>query len=591
VAVNVARSTKITVVIVVLLLGTFAAVTTIALRSLASFREGTELAREGYAASLREDFDTAISHYNAALRKTLGRTQRSLVYLNRGAAYNSKWRFDKAIGDQTEALRLNPKLADAHAGRGFAHLRKGEMEKAIADLTEAICLDPNSQSAYYNRGLIRLQSAEHDQALADFEEAVRCNPKSGEALVMRGICYVAKNDLDRALASFDGAVAVDPMNPMGYMERSNLYSRRGDRNKQERDYQEALRLNPNIAKASSDFAQSMAEQQWKAWSRDFAARTAGKDYHELYREAQTACDLGNYERAIEVNNDLLAMSISSTEASVVTMNRGNAYRAKGDLDTALRDYDEAIRLDPRNAGAHVNRAVVLTKRNERAAASKAYDEAIRLNPKQWQAYFDRAANLRDEGQPAKAIADLTEVIKLNPQFVGAYVNRAAIYISQGELEKAITDCNTAIEFDPNVIQSYLIRVTAYQQKKDYAKASSDLEAILRLRPKKTEWALNSLAWLRATCPEATMRDGAKAVELATQACELSRWKNWTIIDTLAAAYAEVGDFERAIKYQKDALLINGASDDIHTGMQKRLDLYNQHKPYREELADDPNAQG
>ncbi len=574
------RRAKISYGIVVVVIGMLAGAASFAAYCLRSVKEGTRLAEEGYAASFRGDFDNAITHFSAALQKQLGRNQRSLVYLNRGAAYNFRWHFDEAIRDHSDALRLNPKLADAYAGRGLAYQRKGEMEKAIADLTEAIRLDPNSQSAYYNRGLVRLQRSEPDRALADFDEAVRCNPNSAEALVMRGLCYVAKNDLDRALASFDGAVAVDPMNAMGYMERSNLYFRKGDRDKRERDYQQARQLNPNIEQASRDFAESIAEQQWKTWSREFAARNTGKDSHQLFREGQTAYDLGNYERAIDSYNDLLAMSISSAEASVATMNRGNAYKAKSDLDRALRDYDEAITLDPKNAGAYVDRALILTQKGHREGAMKDYNDAIRLNPQQWEAYFNRAANLREEGESTKAIADLTKVTELNPKFVGTYVNRAAVYFRQSEFDKAISDWNRAIEIDPTVVQAYIGRANAYVRKREWAKAVSDLETTVRLKPKQLDQAFNSLAWLLATCPETTVRDGEKAVANASRACELSQWKEPAYIDTLAAAYAEAGGFDQAVKFQKQVLQMIRASD--RQKMQERLKLYEQHKPYRDE---------
>jgi tetratricopeptide (TPR) repeat protein len=264
------------------------------------------------------------------------------------------------------------------------------------------------------------------------------------------------------------------------------------------------------------------------------------------------------------------------------MNRGNAYKAKGDLNRALRDYDEAITLNPKEAGAYVDRALVLTLKGGRNAAMKDYDEAIRLNPKQWEAYFNRAANLREEGESTKAITDLTEVTKLNPKFNGAYVNRAAAYIAQGELDKAISDCNTATELNPNDSEAYVIRANAYTRKKDYAKALSDLEAAVRLKPKKVGVALNSLAWFRATCPEAKMRDGKEAVELATKACDLLQWKNASVIDTLAAACAEVGDFDQAIRYESNVLSMSGVANDTHADMQKRLDLYKQRKPYREQ---------
>jgi tetratricopeptide (TPR) repeat protein len=547
-----------------------------------SYFQGAKLAQQGYEASARADHDTAIAKYDAALHKPVSSYQRSYVYLNRGAANNFKWRFDEAIRDHTQALRLNPQLSEAYAGRGLAYLRKGENEKAIADLTEAIRLDPNSHSAYYNRGLIFLQKDEPDKAVADLEEAVRCNPRSAEALVMRGMCYIAKNDFDRALASFDGAIAVDPTNAIGYMERSNLYGRKGEYDKRDRDYAQALHLNPDIAKASSDFARLLTAQQWREWSREFSKRNAGKDYFELFREAQAAATIGNHERAIELYNDFLALDITAPQASVATMNRGNAFKAKGELDRALRDYNQAIGLDSQNAGAYVNRAGILAQQRKREAALADYAEAIRLNPKQWEAYFDRAATLAEAGELDRAIADLTEAINLNPKFVGTYVNRADVFMRRREFDKAIEDCNTAIQLEPNASGAFWVRANAYKFKGDRTKALGDLETAVRLKPRKLEIALNSVAWLRATAPEASIRDGKKAVELATKACELSVWRNPSFIDTLAAGYAEIGDFDQAFKYQKQALSISGLPDSAQAGAQKRLELYKQHKAYREE---------
>jgi tetratricopeptide (TPR) repeat protein len=542
---------------------------------------GTRLAQQGYQASALGDYETAIARYEAALRKPLSRYQKSYVYLNRGAAYNFKWRFDEAIRDHTEALQLNPTLIDAYAGRGFAYLRKGENEKGITDLTEAIRLDPNSPSAYYNRGLIFLQKGEPDKALADLEEAVRCNPNSAAALVGRGLCYVARNDLDRALASFDGAVALEPTNPIGYLHRSHLYARKGERDKEERDYEQARRLNPSADPLSRQFSESLNEGLWTSWSRRLATRKSEKDAHRLYEEVQLAYDLGKYDRAIELNGELLALSSTSAQASIARMNRGNAYAAKGDTERALHDYNEAINLDAKNTGAYVDRALLFARSGKQQEALQDYDTAIRLNPQQWQAYFNRAIELAKEGQLTRAIADLTNTIKLNPKFIGAYINRAGLFLQRDELEKAIADCNSAMQLDPNASEPYWIRANVYKLKGDSAKTLADLETAVRLKPKKLEVALNSLAWLRATCPEATLRDGKKAVELATKACELSLWKKASFIDTLAAAYAEVGDFDEAIKHQTRVLSIGGLPDNARSGVQKRLELYKQHKPYRE----------
>jgi tetratricopeptide (TPR) repeat protein len=343
---------------------------------------------------------TLQSHNTARLCKDpWGFSRRRSLLQIAGHAYNSKRQFVEAIADHTEAIRLNPQLSYAFAARGYAYLERGELDQALVDLTESIRLDPNSDSAYYNRGLLLTRRGEFSDALLDLDEAVRCSPERADRLVARGLCYFAMDDFDRALASFDGAIATEPNNAMGYLARSNFYARRGKADKQQRDYQQALSLNPNAEKLLVEVAQwfprsestshSEGDRSFESydpnlmsladphlWSRQFVTRNAGKNYHELYREARDANNQGNYEEAVALNNDIVAMSLSPAQACSSLINRGNAYAANGDLYKALQDYGEAIKLDPKSAGAYVDRALVLARIGDLEGAMKDYGQAI-----------------------------------------------------------------------------------------------------------------------------------------------------------------------------------------------------------------------
>ena len=128
-------------------------------------------------------------------------------------------------------------------------------------------------------------------------------------------------------------------------------------------------------------------------------------------------------------------------------------------------------------------------------------------------------------------------------------------------------------------------------KKEYDRAKAHYEEALRVGPasgKLSNTVSCNLAWLLATCPDDKVRDGRRAVELATRACEGFGWKGRgasEAIDTLAAAHAEAGDFDAATKWQMEAIKLAAGNAKFQKAAEERLALYRQKKPYRETVAD------
>src|SRR5262245_24420676 len=131
---------------------------------------------------------------------------------------------------------------------------------------------------------------------------------------------------------------------------------------------------------------------------------------------------------------------SQKELASYFNSRGLAYRAKGDFDQAVADFDEAIRLEPKGAAAFLNnRGLARHSMNDYDGAIAGFDEVIRLAPNYALAYYNRANAYRVKGDNDRAISDYTDTIRLEPNFVTAYYNRGVTYRAKGDSDRAIAD--------------------------------------------------------------------------------------------------------------------------------------------------------
>jgi tetratricopeptide (TPR) repeat protein len=144
---------------------------------------------------------------------------RRIAYDNRGVAWHTKGDNDRAIGDYTEAVRLNPKDPVAYDNRGTAWRDKGDLDRALADYNRAIALNSNNVIAYNNRGNVRAEKGDNKSAVADYTEAIRLDPKYAVAYVNRGLAWYAVGDNTRAIADSVEAIRLDPNNAMAYRIR------------------------------------------------------------------------------------------------------------------------------------------------------------------------------------------------------------------------------------------------------------------------------------------------------------------------------------------------------------------------------------
>jgi tetratricopeptide (TPR) repeat protein len=314
------------------------------------------------------------------------------------------------------------------------------------------------------------------------------------------------------------------------------------------------------------------------------------DIANLMSQAEAKAQSGRLDEALADYNRVLSMDVSLPIASLACQNRGNIYGIKGDYDRALRDYEQAIRLNPANAGAYVNRALTLVERGDYEAALKDYDEAIRFDPTKYKAFYGRSFTHAQLGDFDAAQRDINETLRLNPKFAMAYVYRGGLAARQEKWKKARADYETARRIDPNLAPAWAAMAQLAWHRRQYREAVLDFEKLLSLKLPTADRAaaLNSLAWIRATSSVRALRDGRRSVEEAREACELSNWEDSAVVDTLAAGLAESGDFEKAVHFQWFALSILPEGED-REAVERHLRLYESHQPYRESPRTQPSS--
>ena len=189
------------------------------------------------------------------------------------------------------------------------------------------------------------------------------------------------------------------------------------------------------------------------------------------------------------------------------------------------------------------------------------------------------------GRRDDALRDFLEVIRLQPQLDLGYYNAGVIYNLQNRYKEAIDMMTRAINLQKEnrgLARRRSERGNAYFHLGDFKRAQADFVAALRVDSRDPD-VLNNVAWFRATCPEANFRNGKEAVELATRACTLDQWKDADEIDTLAAAYAEMGNFAEAQRYQQKAMDLLSENEALRPKFRARLEQYRAKQPVRQEI--------
>ena len=399
----------------------------------------------------------------------------------------------------------------------------------------------------FDRGHKSLQSGDFPEAVECFTRAIRLKPNIAAGYRFRALAYLELGQRLDALNDLDQAIRLRSDDPMLYADRARVLYRQRSFQAAIADCDRALDLDPGLA-----------------------------PLHGLRGE----CHAANGETQKAFADFAVAMEQDLPNLAEYLVARAELHLELEDFDSALADADAAVERNPESATAYQTRGMIHRALDRADEAEADFTKTLALEPERILAQLARATVRLGLKRFPEALSDCDAVIRALPALPKAYEIRGMARKFSGDVAGALADFNEAIRLNPASLLAYNLRAGIHYQQQQYNRAIQDhLEALKR--DPKSAGTFNQLAWIWATAPDPDVRNGTRAKECATRACELTEWQEAGFLDTLAAACAELGDYDDAVKWMEKAIgLAPEHEDDYRT----RLDLYENDKPYRGNFA-------
>lgn len=400
------------------------------------------------------------------------------------------------------------------------------------------------------RGDANLQHESYEAAAADYDRALQYSLGTrarAYALANRGVCEArrANGRAEAAIEDLTGALRLDGRLGYAYLERGTVYARQGNYDGGWEDYSRAIALDPN-ASVALHYRGMIA-----TWRKQWHAAIA--DFSEAIRSAPKSPD--------------------------PYVQRALAYEQIDDLPSARSSFDAALLQAPDHVDAYLERGKFFARHRDLPKAIKDFSRALAIAPHAVHGRRPRAQAYWVGEQWRDAIEDFSEILRAEPRDETALEMRGRTYSWLGESEPALADLSELIRITQSG-HAYELRGRAFVRAGRYAEAVEDYRLASHQGSKRGRLT-KGLAWLLATCPVASVRNGSQALEEVTQGCLQNESPGWNCFDTVAAAHAETGNFGEAVRFQEQALAAKNVNPEQMKEMEDRLALYRAGTPYRE----------
>ena len=444
-----------------------------------------------------------------------------------------------------------------------------------------------TQSRLGARGMERLQN----EIIKDLKLAIENDPKLAEAHLLMAKLYAINKKRGEAEKSL--TIAIDLLDEYPIKQSEALLMRAimlEDPEKQMEDLQRATTLFPgNIGawQAQLQMLLAMGDEAKIADTIKAFIETGTDNLPAVQTAIEALMGIDRVDDAMKILDEKIVEY--PTSASLLRL-RGQGKLFNKQQAEAIVDLSAAIGMDPKDVPAYLLRsqAYLTLEEPKLDEASADVDEALQLQPGSVIGLQMRANIAAQQKRYAEAIADIQLLVRNDPTNISWLMQLTQLYQADDRPSLAIRAADQIIKLQPNDWQAFRMRGDAYLSVGQQREAIADYESALNVLPKEAEDAeyrsglLNNLSWVLATSPKDEIRNGKRALELGLNACELTEYKEAHILSTLAAAYAETGDFEMARKWSDKAVQLGKQDDSEQVDqLQEELESYKTDKPWRE----------
>jgi Flp pilus assembly protein TadD len=276
-------------------------------------------------------------------------------------------------------------------------------------------------------------------------------------------------------------------------------------------------------------------------------------------------------------------TLAVTSATEVAQNAlGQELLRQGRRDEAIEHFQTALRIRPGFLDAESNLGIMLLQEGKVDDAIIHFRRVLASNPQLAKGHFDMGSALLQKEEPNEASGEFQKAVELKPDYAEAHNNLAITLFQSGRADEAINHWQRSLALAPGNAETHNNLAVALLQKGQIREAISHWQKALQFQSDRMAAQL-SLAWVLATCPDASLRDGAKALVLAQHAQQLSDNRNPMVFRVLAAAEAETGRLPQAVAAAEQGLRVASAAGNARLAelLQTEVDLYRSGIPFRD----------